>query len=48
VVHRATAAYGGEREECEAEAVAPGKERDSAVMTYRRQWRRSQTGAIGR
>jgi hypothetical protein len=47
-VHRATTACGGEREECEAEAVAPGKERDGAVATYRRRWRRSQTGAIER
>jgi hypothetical protein len=30
------------------EVVAPGKECDGAAATYRRQWRRSQIGAIGR
>jgi hypothetical protein len=38
----------GEREDSEAEAVASVKERDGAVATYRRRWRRSRTGAIGR
>jgi hypothetical protein len=46
VVHRAMAACGEEREECEVEAVAPGKERDGAAATYRRWWRRSRTGAV--
>jgi hypothetical protein len=34
--------------ECEAEAAALGKERDGAAVTYRRRWRRSRTGAVGR
>jgi hypothetical protein len=46
-IHRAAAAGRGEREECEAEVVALGKERDGAAMTYRRRWRRSRTGAVG-
>jgi hypothetical protein len=43
----ATAACGGEKEECETEAVVSGKERDGVAVTYRRRWRRSRIRAVG-
>jgi hypothetical protein len=45
-IRQATVACEGEMEEGEAEAVAPGKERGGATMTYQRRWWRSRTGAV--